>query len=100
MWVLALPGSPGRREVSGIGIRANSGKRQEGSHAQGDYNYLFAVSVFAGVVQAQCPLIWILRLRWERRTPAAAEGDQTRGFSRLMLGYETELSDLIDMRLR
>ncbi|MGB1661663.1 MAG: hypothetical protein ACPHP7_04540 [Planctomycetota bacterium] len=64
---------------------------------------VFAVSVFAGnVVQAQMPfdLDAELRLRWERRTPAAAEGDQTRGFSRLMLGYETELSDLIDMRLK
>ena len=60
---------------------------------------VFAVSVFAGnVVQAQMPfdLDAELRLRWERRTPAAAEGDQTRGFSRLMLGYETELSDVMD----
>ena len=68
---------------------------------KGIFLIIFALSAFAGNwIQAQSPIDWEadLRLRWERRTPLP-ENDRTRGLSRLNLNFETELDDLLQMRM-
>ena len=63
--------------------------------------FVLALTMFAGsVIHAQSPIDWDadLRLRWERRTPLP-ENDRTRGLSRLNLNFETQLDDLLEMRV-
>ena len=63
--------------------------------------FVLALTLFSGsVIHAQSPIDWDadLRLRWERRTPLP-DNDRTIGLSRLNLNFETQLDDLLEMRV-